>query len=408
VNIPHDSDAELAIVGSLTVWNVNVPTALQSLDASDFYVLRHQRLFLAVKTLYERGEAIEHSGILDEMRCLGETDLGWLGSATISAERNIAGAIRVVTQMSLRRRLLAESLELQKSSTDLTADPADALDAARTSLASIETSLSGAESDDEDVGDFLSRTQAKPPPWVVHGLMREKWRTVIVAPPGEGKTVLIRQIGTKARYGRRPFRDDLGSVRPVSTLTIDLENTDDHIYASLERLERQAKREATEPPAPGRLLRRPGGINLRSRTDRAMIEKMLVNRRPELLIMGPLKNAYKVTGSDSWDLIAREVQGVLNDWRERFNLTMLIEDHAPHGLKRPFGSSLWESYPEIGLFIESEAKGKRELTRWRGDRMPTDWPEALSRGTKHDPWMWNGIFPTGTLNGEAPEQEEIF
>jgi replicative DNA helicase len=397
VNIPWDETAELAVLAGATTWTSSVGMMLQTVDVSDFYAPRHQRWFMAIKNLHDRGEGIHTSGIVNEMLRQGETDSGFMVSALVhSAERDLTGATRIVTEMSLRRRLLAEAGELQASALNMAADPADALDVARSSLASIDTPLSGREPDDDDFDDFLARTLDKPTPWVIRGLIRQGWRTVIVAQSGQGKTWLLRQFAVCAAYGIHPLR--FTPIQPVRTMLIDLENPDDHLYRSLDVLVTQAKRSSGTKSDVTRLWRRPGGINLRKRADRAEVETLLTRRRPELLVLGPLYKSYRVKDRDAWDLVASEVQEVLDDWRVRFSLSILIEDHAPKGKDLvPFGSSLWLRWPEIGLGLDLQKDHSLEVQRWRGDRMPTDWPDSLERGS---PWPWNGRWATGTLNGE--------
>jgi len=384
---PHDERAEQAVLGSATIWAQNVPVLLQTLVGSDFYVPRHQRWFAALATLHARGEAIETSGVVAEMERMGEVDGPEVVRilATV-AERNIGGAMRVVAEHSLRRRLLLEADQLKKQALDPTVDPAELLDETRAQLVSLETPLTGVEPDDVSVEDFIAATLAEPTPWIVDGLIRQGWRTVVVAREGQGKTWLLRQMAVCSAYGIHPLRFQR-SIEPVRTLLIDLENPDDHLCHSLTRLVSQAQRfTKTERPV-NRLWRRQGGINLRRRADRTEVETLLQRRRPQLLVMGPLYKSYRVKGSDSWDLVASEVQEILDDWRYRFELSILIEDHAPKGKDLvPFGSSLWLRWPEVGIALE-EKHGELEVGRWRGDRMPTDWPTSLARGVV---WPWEG------------------
>lgn len=394
---PNDPVAELAIVGSMAVWPVNVPMILQALDAGDFYTPKCQRIFMAIKTLHESGQGIETSGILNELRKLGENDWSVLTTAQGNAERNVTSALSVVAQMALRRRLQLEGLELQKAAADFTADPFDALETARTSLAAIDTPLGIREPDDEHWDDFLDRASATPTPWVLKGLLREGWRTVIVAGEGMGKTWLLRQFAVCAAYGIEPLR--FGLDRPVRTLLIDLENPEDHLHESLDTLIRRAKLHSKESSPTRRLWRRPGGIDLRKRADRAEIETLLTRRRPELVVLGPLYKSYRASGSDtSWELAAREVQSVLDDWRARFGISLLIEDHAPGAAGgrrdiRPYGSSLWLRWPEIGIALtQTNNPNQLDVSRWRGDRMTNDWPTSIVRGT---PWPWTGRWENG-------------
>lgn len=399
MNIPQDPDRELAVLGGMLDWPANVPVVLDVLDAADFYVPSHRSMFSALRTEYLEGHAITVSGITDAMRRLGESDTSVVDRAALAAERWVEPAIRVVATMALRRRLLNEASELSAAAQDPTIEPVDTLEKSRTALSSIDTPLLVREPDDETFDEFLSRSSAAPTPWLLWGLIREGWRTVVVAPEGRGKTVLLRQTAVCAAYGIHPFRPE--PQRVIPTLLIDLENPEDHIHASLDRLVRQAKmttarREVT--PA-GRLWSRPGGIDLRKRSDRAELETLIAKRRPELVVAGPLYKLTRPTQSDNWETAAREVQGVFDDWRARYGISLFLEDHAGQPVGggrrelRPYGSSLWLRWPEIGLALEPNPNdGSLDVSRWRGDRMPTDWPDRLERS---DVWPWRGVWENG-------------
>ena len=196
-----------------------------------------------------------------------------------------------------------------------------------------------------------------------------------------------------AAYGIHPLSraSDHERIVPVRTLLIDLENPRDHLRFSLDKLTSKAKG-ISDVDAESRMWCRPGGIDLRKRADRAEVENILRRRRPELVVMGPLYKSYRVKGSEAWDLVASEVQAVLDDWRARFGITLLIEDHAPKGqLLVPFGSSLWLRWPEVGLALEESNEISLKVGRWRGDRMTTDWPYYLDRGRDYE-WPWQGAW----------------
>lgn len=394
---PNDVNRELAVLGSCLVWPSNTARVIESLDASDFYSPAHQRMFTVLRELYISGETIESSAVIDGIRKLGETDLSLVVSANSAAERDPLPAVRVVAAMSLRRRLLNESNELRKAAEDHAKDPATTLEDTRAHLAAIDTPLLAREPDDESFDEFYARSTARPTPWVLHGLIREGWRAIVVAPEGQGKTWLLRQVAVCAAYGIDPFR--YGPTRPVRTLLLDLENPEDHLHGSFDRLLPLARRiTASRDVKPeGRLWRRPGGIDLRKRSDRAELETLIQRRRPELFVCGPLYKLASPKASEPWEFVAREVQAILDDWRARFGLSLLLEDHAAKGIagKRdltPYGSSLWLRWPEIGLGLDPQRDGSLAVTRWRGDRMPTTWPDELRRGK---PWPWVGRWNDG-------------
>lgn len=393
--IPHDPAAELAVLASACVWKSNVPTILEALDASDFYVPSHQRMLSAMRDLRERGEDVGLSNLIDSVRGMGETDYAPVQQAFVTADHDPSGAIRVVLEMALRRRLLAEANEIVRAAQDFSIDAGETSERAAEGFAAIKTPVSS-RGGDTTVEAFLETTAASPTPWVIKGFLRQEWRTVVVAREGQGKSWLVRQFAVCASYGINPLR--FTEELPVSTLIVDLENPDDHLYASLHRLVAQCDRQSTDQ-APARLWRRPGGIDVRKRADRMELEGIIAKRRPELLVLGPLYKAYRVTAKDSWDLVATEVQSILDDWRARYDLTILIEDHAPKGKALvPYGSSLWLRWPEVGIGLETQNGSELAVKRWRGDRMPTDWPKSLCRGAV---WPWEGLW-------DGPREEEMF
>ena len=390
----NDTDRELSLLGSMIMWPANTPRVLEVLVPSDFYLPAHQRLFTAIQAVWRSGEKIESSGVIEQLRRLGVHGRVDCYSSIVNSEYNAMPAARVVAAMALRRRLHSVSLELQQAAADLTNDAASVLDSARATLAAIDTPLISREPDDESFDEFLQRSTDKPTSWLVPHVIREGWRTVIVAGEGLGKTWLLRQFAVCAAYGIHPLR--FTAMEPVSVMLCDLENPEDHIHASLDRLVGQARRFSSTTPQ-GRLWHRPGGIDLRKRADRAEMESLIAQRRPQLLIAGPLYKMMRVNANESWEQAAREVQAVLDDWRTRYSLSLLLEDHAPQASggkreMRPYGSSLWLRWPEIGIGLEKTRDGSLALSRWRGDRMPTDWPTSLSRG---NPWPWVGRWDDG-------------
>jgi replicative DNA helicase len=387
--VPFDDAAERALLAGCSIWKANVPRLLGTVTMGDFYTPRHQRLFLAIKNLHERGEATEVLDICNELEHLGDDEPSWFGTALANeGSADITGPLRLVCELSLRRRLLAEAGQLAQAARDVTTDPGVILDTAIASFNGIQTPLLSQEPDDIDIEEFIAQGLVSPNPWLIEGLLRKGWRTVVVAREGKGKTWLLRQIAVAAGYGIHPLRQDSMPQDPVRTLLIDLENPEDHIQHSLDMLVRQAKADGGKRSEYTALWRRPGGINLRLRADRAEVENILIRRRPELVVIGPLYKSYRVKSGDSWDLVAGEVQSVFDDWRARFDITLLIEDHAPKGTDLvPFGSSMWLRWPEVGLALQEEKDMSLSVNRWRGDRMTTDWPLSLVRSS---PWPWEG------------------
>jgi len=172
------------------------------------------------------------------------------------------------------------------------------------------------------------------------------------------------------------------------------------LYDSFELILKQVSKVSPQSETVNRLWWRPAGINLRSRVDVAEFENVIRVRRPDLVCFGPLYAAYDNTSKDfGWETAAREVQTTLKQLMVRYNFALMIEDHAPQGdaagkrQMRPYGSSFWRRWPDIGLGLETvgDRDDIMKVTRWRGDRVVTDWPSVIERGTASgSPWPFVG------------------
>ena len=124
------------------------------------------------------------------------------------------------------------------------------------------------------------------------------------------------------------------------------------------------------------------------------MEANIATCRPDVVCLGPLYKAYSRKPNETDEDATREVQETLDDLRTRYGFALLLEHHAPqdtggHRVMRPYGSSLWLRWPEIGIGMErmypQTEQRDVELKRWRGDRMTNDWPKALLPGLQ---WPW--------------------
>ena len=218
-----------------------------------------------------------------------------------------------------------------------------------------------------------------------------------MAPEGVGKSELARQVVTCAAYGLHPFTVD--PIPAVPALLVDLENPRELVRRRLGTLAETAHRAAKGDREPLTLWHRPGGIDLRRRSDRVAFEDVLRRRRPKLVAFGPVYKSYTRTGRESDEQVAAEVQAILDDLRTRYSFALILEHHAPGasgGVRdlRPFGSSLWLRWPEYGIKLtpDRERPGSLTVGRWRGDRSEAAWPDRLDRS---DLWPWCGWWRHG-------------
>jgi hypothetical protein len=220
---------------------------------------------------------------------------------------------------------------------------------------------------------------------------------VFVARAGSGKSVLLRQIAVCVGQGIDPFR--FTQVEPLPTLILDAENSRAAIRETGEVM-RRAARSVDYDPERVHIMRRPGGINLRSDRGRGELEDVLERVRPKLVLAGPMYQLSAKQRDERDDEHAVGMQKVLNDLRVRYGFALILEDHAPHSENlnipmRPFGSSRWINWPEFGFSLKDRrTDGALIMERYRGDRLHSRWPSEFVRG---ETWPWEPRWPKGTF-----------
>ena len=397
---PHDLGAELALIGSMMLRWVTVDEAAMQLHPEDFYGPAHAHLFAVICDLRRRGEPFDATVVateIDRLELPVPRHLTLTAIAEASASPRLL--IAAVQRLSVARRMLVTASEIAiLARTGL--GPDELMTAARDLLADVDTRRTTTDEPGlSTVDEFLNSVTATPSPWVVPGLLRRGWRCLIVAPEGVGKSVASRQVAICAAQAVHPFTGYPSAVA-ARTLIVDLENPDDAIAETCRPITERARRDNTHYDE-GRawLWRRPDGINLRTRSDRAALEAVVAATQPDLVCIGPLYKAYRSTARESDELAAGEVQNVLDDLRVRHGFALLMEHHAPKGQGLsarelvPYGSSLWLRWPELGLKLmpgdgEDVSASSLLVGRFRRDRMTNSWPDRLDRGgTGAFPWV---------------------
>lgn len=112
---PHSIEAEKSILGSMLLSRPAVEQAMETLRGEDFYLARHQDIFDAIRSLYERGEAVDSVTVIDALDRAGKlaaaggvmyiTEL----SLYVPSAANAAHYIRIVEERSVMRQLIDAS-----------------------------------------------------------------------------------------------------------------------------------------------------------------------------------------------------------------------------------------------------------------------------------------------------------
>lgn len=404
--MPNNVQAEESLLSAI-LWRSDALTAAaELLSPDDFWNPAHGHVFAAALRLHRRGdgvdpvtvtEALRADGLLDA--CGGPTamvtlrDMGGVPSNARKYAKTIAG-------LAVLRRLIAAAGEIAEVAYT-EPDAGEAIDRAHAILGSVDLPAVEVPGDLHVLDEFLARPKpAEGRRWLVPGLLKPGWRAIIVAPEGAGKTVALRAIAVGAASGVHPFGAP-GTFPPVRALLVDLENPPDAIDDSCGPIVAQAHQLGDYEPGRVHLWHRPGGIDIRRRSDRAAFEAVLAHVRPDVVCLGPLYKLFHRTKGEDTEIAAEEVQAILDDLRTRFSFALVMEHHAPKGLSQssrelaPFGSQRWMAWPELGITLAPEnVKDPSRLVvgRFRYDRVKAAWPNRLDRGVT---WPWNGRWEEG-------------
>ena len=119
---PHNNEAEMATLGALLQNPEALGVVLRYLRADDFYKLAHKKIFTAILSLFNRGEAIDLLTLTEELRTKGDLTASG-GAAYVSSltsvvptSANVEYYAKIVQENSLRRLMLKIAGEMILSS----------------------------------------------------------------------------------------------------------------------------------------------------------------------------------------------------------------------------------------------------------------------------------------------------
>lgn len=404
--LPYDHAAEEACLGGLLLSRTGFDDAVSRLQPGDFDGWR-SRLFDAILDAHRHGDKVWEPSVM--LTYCADHDVDPADFGQVLATGSSVGLRRVtdrVVNLSVARKVMSAAAELIDTARK-GIDATELVMAARDMVADLDAPLAAGATDAalSTVDEFLSTVDLKPTPWVVPGLLRAGWRCMVIGIEGSGKSVLSRQVAICAAQGLHPFTHT--PIAPVRTLIVDLENPDDAIAETCRPITDRA-RGAAERYDEGRawIYRRPEGIDLRKRADRAALERVLASCRPDLVTVGPIYKAYRQNKGETDEQAVTELQQVLDDFRVRFDFALLLEHHAPKAVglsgKRelvPHGTALWLRWPELGIKLmpgdgEKTPETSLHLGRFRFDRMQNSWPQRIDRGGPTN-WPWIGWWEKG-------------
>ena len=263
LNVPHDLEAERAVVGGSLVTRDVLTEVLAGLDPTDLYDRSLANLWTIVGELHRDGSTVDHLTIRNAYSARGwdpdSVDLADLCSGLRPRPEHV----EIIVRHATARRLMAVTSSARDEASN-GKNPYELADRLRTELSGLDVPTSSTRSTARTLDDIID-TADDDSPFVVPGLLRRDWRAVVVGAEGVGKSTMLRQIGVPSAQGVHPF--DLHRYDPIRVLLADLENPAAAIKETGTRMVTQLRRTVGDQYDPDRLRihMRPGGIDIRSR-----------------------------------------------------------------------------------------------------------------------------------------------
>lgn len=388
---PADLAAERAVLGGMIHDRTTIEAVLDTVTGPEFYRPSHELIFDTIAALHLAGEPVDKITITNRLgkhlpRAGGQAYLEQLTYEGIAAA-DPAYYATIVAEKASQRRLVEAGMRITQLGymSDGTTTITDLWDAAKTEL---ETGAQWLPANHDTIPgqtiDDLLAAADREYDWLIPGFLEHRDRLILTGAEGAGKSTLLRTWAMQAAAGIHPFTHE--DTRPIRTLVVDLENSEDQNRREYRPLRLQADR---LNPANLILISKLDGIDLTSPDGERWLDRVVAHHRPQLLVTGPI---YKLAGGNPNDeKDAKPAAMALDRIRSTHGCALLLEAHSrkadgnnpKHRPKEPFGWSGWLRWPEFGIHIAEDG----EISHWRGQRdRNRKIPTQMTRGGR---WPWN-------------------
>jgi hypothetical protein len=393
---PHDEIAEESLLGAMLLSPGAALTAVETINANDFYIPRNKRIFGGIAALIDQGiepDPVTVSSQLNDADLLDDMVTMIAGTATPAYVMNYAMIVKKASASRHMIHRMDEAIQMLTSG----ADPYLESEDLERFLNHIEAGTISNDIISMTIDELIDSADESSD-IIIPGLMHRDYRTLIVAPEGLGKSLLLRTIAMATAQGRHPFSHQ--KIRPMRTQVIDLENPREAILQTAPNYARMLQERDPDiyDAERMRFTRWPGGINIRRLSDRAELEREIAFHRPDMVCIGPIYKMFQKESGEQYEDAAEGVMRVLDHLRMKYKFALILEHHAAKGKPGerrelgPMGSQRWMAWPEVGLSLRPRKDDPTvlDIERFRGDRLSgVNWPNRIIRDRN---WLIDGIY----------------
>jgi hypothetical protein len=204
-NSNYSLEAEQSVIGGLILKNDALPDVSNVLSLDDFYDKRHQLLFKAIQSLESQGQPLDLVTLNQQLQkddtfnAIGGGEyLGHLVGNTPSAA-NIMAYARIVKKYSIERQaiaLMTQAIAMNNGEHD----PLDNLAQLITLQGELARATNGFQNFGKRTNTVINEDDG-PIEWLVDDLITTSSRTLLVAKPKVGKTIISLDIALSVAYG---------------------------------------------------------------------------------------------------------------------------------------------------------------------------------------------------------------
>lgn len=140
---PQNAEAEASLLGAILIDADAIVKIADAIDASDFFEMRHQRIYEAMLSLYEKRSAIDTLTLANQLKGSGYLDMVG-GAAYLTELTNFVPTAShaeqyadIVAQKAMRRRLISTATDLSQMGYDESLGLRELIEEAETKLFSV-------------------------------------------------------------------------------------------------------------------------------------------------------------------------------------------------------------------------------------------------------------------------------
>jgi hypothetical protein len=368
LDVPHDADAERAVLGCVLLEGRAALSAVATLEPEDFFFEWHRTVFAAMQDLTTRDEAIDLITLADALRRADQLEaIGGPAALTLLIEQaslaaNLSSYVAIVREHATKRRLLQLAMRTSAQATNGAAS-GTILDALTQEIAAIQVRANAATAAPRAIGAhaLMTAVYTQRPAIVGAGVVIREGIALLGAHPKRGKTALMLQLVICRALGL-PW---LGfETTPGVTLYFNAEIPDHALQARL----RLMKPEGEALPDEGLAFVTARGLHVDTTDGRQTVRHLIEQARPDLVVFDPL--ARFVSGDENSSRDAGRLVAGLDELVQAFGVAFVLVDHlakpAPGdaregGLKLRGSSALFAAADSI-LMLDRESDGHFRLS----------------------------------------------